>query len=128
MANVSDYLEKACLDWAMGGASPTRPTAWYVGLGTAAPNASAGSELTMAGYTRQTVTFGAAASPAGTVSNAATMSFGPFSTGCTLSGIQVWDASAAGNMLWYGVLATPRTLGAGDSITFAAAAVTASLT
>lgn len=128
MANLSDFSEKACLDWLMGGATPTRPSAWAIGLGTAVPNASAASELTMAGYTRQVVTFGAAASPAGSVSNANTMSFGPFSTGCTLSGVHVWDGTGGANFLWYGSLATARTLGAGDSLTFAVGAITASLT
>jgi len=46
------------------------------------------------------------------------MSFGPFSSGCTVQGVTVWDQTATGgNLLWYGQLATARTLGAGDSLT-----------
>jgi len=121
MAGIADYNEKVMLDYVCLGATPTRPAGQGVGLSTAVPNASSGSEIaTGSGYARQSPSFAAAASPAGTVSNASTMSFGPFSSGCTISGITVWDQTATGgNLLWYGVLATARTLGAGDSLTIA---------
>lgn len=118
MAGISDYAEKAMLDWLMGGATPTRPAAWGVGLSVGTPNASAGSEIaTGSGYVRATATFVAAASPAGSCSNSNAMTFGPFSSGCTVQALHVWDTTTtAGNMLWYGQLATARTLGAGDSL------------
>jgi hypothetical protein len=131
MAGISDYAEKAMLDWVLGGATPTRPAAWGVGLSLGAPNASAGSEIaTGSGWTRQTVTFGAAASPAGSATNVNAMTFGPGLTAAVFSGLQVWDtaAVAAGNMLWYGTLATVRTLGVGDSLVIAAGQLTISLT
>lgn len=131
MAGVSDFAEKLLLDYIMGGASPTRPTVWAVGLSTASPVASAGSEIAAgSGYARNTLTAGAAASPAGSVSNVNAMSFGPFSTGCTVSGITVWDnmTIANGNLLWYGVLATPRTIGAGDSLTMVQGALVITIT
>jgi hypothetical protein len=119
MTGIADYNEKVMLDYVCGGATPTRPTAWGVGLSVGTPNASAGSEIaTGSGYARQSPSFAAAASPAGTVSNASNMTFGPFSSGCTVQGLQVWDQTATGgNMLFYGQLATARTLGAGDSLT-----------
>ncbi len=126
MAGKSSYLEKAVLDWSLGGAAPTRPTIWGVGLSLGAPTSISGSEVgTGSGWTRQTVTMNAAASPAGSSSNSNAMTFGPALTAATMSGIQVWDTLAAtvGNMLWYGVLATPRTLGVGDSLVIAAAAL-----
>ena len=67
MAALSDYAEKLVLDWLMTNGSATRPTAWYVGLYTAAPNdAGGGTEVSGSGYSRQAVTFDAATSGAGT--------------------------------------------------------------
>src|SRR6478609_723350 len=113
MAGISDYNEKVMLDYVCLGATPTRPAGQGVGLSVATPNASSGSEIaTGSGYARQSPGFGAAASPAGTVTNATAMTFGPFSSGCTVQGVTVWDQTATGgNLLWYGQLATARTLG-----------------
>ena len=90
------------LDWVCGGATPTRPTNWGVGLSLGAPSSTSGSEVgTGSGWTRQTCPFPAASSPAGSVSNSAAMTFGPGLTAATFSGIQLWDTMAvtAGNML-----------------------------
>lgn len=130
MAAISAYAEKAMLDWVLGGATPTRPAAWAIGLSVGTPSSVSASEIaTGSGYTRQGVTFPAAASPAGSASNSLAATFGPFSTGCTVQGVHVWDTSAAtaGNMLWYGLLATARTLGAGDSLVINAGALTITL-
>jgi hypothetical protein len=118
MAGISAYAEKAMLDWVLLGATPTRPTNIAVGLSVGTPTAASASEIaTGSGYGRATCTFAAAASPAGSASNSNAMTFGPFSTGCTVAALQVWDQVATGgNMLWFGLLATARTLGAGDSL------------
>jgi len=68
MAALSDWSETNVLDWLMGGATPTRPTARYLALYTAAPNdAGGGTEVSTGGYARQALTCGAAS--AGTCSN-----------------------------------------------------------
>lgn len=130
-ANVAAYAEKAALDWINGGASPTRPTSWFMGLSLGAPTSVSGSEMTTAvGYARQSATFAAAASPAGSVSNANAMTFGPFSSAFSISGMQVWDTGLSlnsGNMLWYGLLSSARTLGIGDSLVISAGALTITL-
>lgn len=122
MAGMAAYGAKAVLDWSLRGVG-TAPAAWFVGVSPGVPSSVSGSELgTGSGMTRQTVSFGAAASPAATISNINAMTFGP-SSGGTVSGLQIWDtgAATAGNMLYYGPLATARTLGAGDSLIIAAA-------
>jgi hypothetical protein len=118
MAGISSYAEKAMLDWVLLGATPTRPSNIAVGLSVGTPTAASGSEIaTGSGYARATATINAAGSPAGSASNSNAMTFGPFSSGCTVQALQVWDQVATGgNMLWYGLLATARTLGAGDSL------------
>ena len=44
MANIGAYTEK--LDWVWGGATPTRPTAWGVGLSLGVPTSVSGSDMT----------------------------------------------------------------------------------
>lgn len=131
MANVSAYAEKAMLDWVLGGATPTRPAAWAVGLSLGVPSSVSGSEITTgSGYARATVGFGAAASPGGSATNTVAMTFGPFSGAASITGIQIWDTLLSlnsGNMLWYGTLTTPRTVGVGDSLVIASGALTVSL-
>ena len=118
MAGISNYAEKVMLDYMLGGATPTRPAAWGVGLSLGTPSASAGSEIaTGSGYSKASGTFVAAASPAGSASNSNAMTFGPFSAGCTVQALGVYDTTATGgNLLFFGQLATARTLGAGDSL------------
>jgi hypothetical protein len=121
MANISQYMQLNMLSWVLGG-SPTKPAAWGVGLSQGSPTSTSGSEIsTTFGYTRQTVGWGAAGSPtsSGTVSNATAMTFGPFTTAATISGIQVWDTmltANSGNMLFEGLVAAARTLASGDSL------------
>lgn len=131
MANISAYLEKAMLDWSLGGATPTRPTIWSFGLSLGSPTSVSGSEITTgSGYARQTAIFAAAASPGGSATNGSAATFGPFSGAASVSGIQIWDTILtlnSGNMLYEGLLATARTIGVGDSLVLASGAATVSL-
>lgn len=127
MPAISAYLEKAYLDWALQGATPSRPSALWAGLAAGTPTVTVGSELATAqGYfSRISALFGAAASPAGSASNTAAMTFGPFSSTGSVIGVQLWDGSPIGSsdMLWYGTLQTARTYLVGDSLVFNAGAL-----
>ena len=80
-------------------------------------------------YVRQSVAFGAAGSPGGfttgTIKNSGTVSFPVAtlnydtagSTGNVVTHIAVMDASTAGNVLFYGVLTTSKTVSSGDQFT-----------
>ena len=136
MAAFSSYLGKQTLDWILGGASATQPANRWVGLAVGTPTsdgsagAAAGSEMgTLTGYSRLTGLFGAANSPAGTASNTAAMTFGPFSSVGSALGCHLWDGSPRGssNMLLWGTLQTARTFGIGDSLVFSAGALTVTL-
>lgn len=129
MANVSAYAEKFMLDYVNVGATATRPTAWGLALSTGVPTATTFVEVgTASGYAAQTMPLPAASSPAGTAANTVAATFGPFSTACTISGVAIKDTTAtAGNILWYGTLATARTLGIGDSLVFATGSLVTSL-
>lgn len=130
MPAISAYNSKSILDWQLGGAAATQPTARFAGLADGVPTSVAGSELaTASGYERQTSLFGAAASPAGSASITAAMTFGPFSSAGPIVGIQLWDdgTAGAGNMLWYGTLQTARTVAPGDTLIVVAGALTVTL-
>ncbi len=129
MAGISAYAEALQLNFLLNAQTATRPTSWSVNLSLGSPTSISGSEIaTGSGVSRQTCTFAAAASPAGSISNANAMTFGPCSSAASFSGLQVWDTTATGgNMLQYGLLATPRTVGIGDSIVFAVGALVITL-
>lgn len=130
MANISAYQEKNFLDWCFKGAAATQPANVWVGLAVGTPTLTGASEMgTLTGYSRVTGLFGAAASPAGSVSNTASMVFGTFSSNGSVLGLQVWDGSPVGssNMLWYGTLQAARTIQPGDTLIIAVGALTATL-
>ena len=119
MSAFSAYLGKDTLDWILGGASATQPANRWCGLAVGTPTSTGASEMgTLTGYSRLTALFGAANSPAGTASNTAAMTFGPFSSVGSALGVQLWDGSpvASSNMLLYGTLQTARTIGIGDTL------------
>jgi len=121
MSALSDWAEKAVLDWLMGGATPTRPSARYVALYTAAPSDSGGgTEVSGSGYSRQAATFDAASSPGGTTSNSAAVSF-TSSGGSwgTITHMGIFDASISGNLIWHGAMTASKTIGDGDTLEFA---------
>jgi len=122
MAALSDHAEKLLLDFLMTTGTATRPTNWYVALYTAAPSDSGGgAEVSGAGYARQSVAFDAAATPGGTTSNSADVSF--TATGGnygTVTHLGIFDASSSGNLLWHGALTADKTVEDGDTITFTA--------
>ena len=120
MAALSDHAEALLLDWLMTNGSATRPTAWYVGLYTAAPSDSGGgTEVSGNGYAREAVTFAAATSPGGTTSNTGAVTF-------TASGgdwgsithIGIHDALSGGNLLWHGAMTASKTVNDGDTLEF----------
>jgi len=122
MAALSDHAEALLLDWLMTNGTATRPTAWYVGLFTAAPSdAGGGTEVSTGGYARQSVTFDAASSPGGTTSNSGAVSFtasgGDYGT---VTHIGIFDASTSGNLLWHGALTASKTVADGDTLEFSA--------
>lgn len=120
MSALSDHAEKLLLDWLMTTGSATRPTAWYVALYTAAPSDSGGgTEVSGAGYARQSVTFDAASTPGGTTSNSGAVTFtasgGSYGT---VSHVGIFDALSGGNLLWHGAMTASKTVGDGDTLEF----------
>ena len=127
MAAIATFAEDNILKYILGASSASAPSKWAISIANGAPTNAAGSEAAAATVSRQSVTFSSQA--VGTFTNAAAMTFA-FGAAMTASGLVVWDSlasSAVGNMLWYGNLATVRTLGSGDSLVVAAGALSISL-
>lgn len=120
MSALSNYAEKLLLDWLMTTGSATRPTAWYVGLFTAAPSDSGGgTEVSGNGYARQSATFAAATSGAGTTDNSAAVTFtAAGGSWGTITHIGIFDALTTGNLLWHGAMTASKTIADGDTLEF----------
>ena len=108
------------MDWLMTTGTATRPTVWYLALYTAAPSDSGGgTEVSGSGYSRQSVSFDAAASPGGTTSNSNTVSFtasgGNFGI---ITHIGIHTASTGGSLLWHGSMSASKTIDDGDTLEF----------
>lgn len=122
----TDYSENKVLDHLNGKASFAMPTA-YVALFTAAPSdAGGGTEVTGGSYAR-VATSGATwtAASGGSTSNAAAVTFPTASASWgTVTHYATFDAATSGNMLRWAALTAPKTIGSGDTASFAIGALT----
>lgn len=112
MSFTNDF-ETRVLQWVFTNGSPTRPTAWYLGLFTAAPGeAGGGTEISGGSYVREAVTFSVTGD---TATNTAAIEW-PVATADwgTITHIAVFDASTAGNMIAYASLTASKTIATGD--------------
>mgnify|MGYP003637807325 FL=1 len=125
MSQASNYLETALLDHVLRNTAYTSPTTVYVGLFTADTNLEANdvanaSEVGNANdYTRKAVTFAAAHGTNGSISTNANVTFDPANGGDwgTITHVAIIDGNThgSGNVLFYGTLATSKTIQDGDT-------------
>jgi hypothetical protein len=111
--SFSNEFETRVLQWTFTTGSPTRPTAWYIGLFTGNPGeAQGGTEVSGNAYVRKAVTFtvsGDTATNSGAVEfDVATGNWG------TISHIAVYDAETSGNQIAYAALTASKTIETGD--------------
>lgn len=113
---LSTYLANELLDHTLNNASYTQPTTVYLALYTSNPTADdSGTEVSGGSYSRQSISFGAAASAA--ISNNATLTFSSLPTAVvTHWGIR--DASSGGNLLFYGAFDSEYNINSGDQMAF----------
>lgn len=118
MSSFTDYTENLVLTWLFTGSSATRPTAWYVGLFTAAPSdTGGGTEVTGNAYARvATGTMSVSGTSPTNCTNAAAIEFAAASGGNwgTITHVAIFDADTSGNMLGWAELTTSRTINDGD--------------
>jgi len=131
MSSFSDYTENLVLTYLLTTDSVTRPTAWYVGLFTAAPSdTGGGTEVSGSGYARKATGTMTVTGTTTAASNSAAIEFAAASGGNwgTLTHAAIFDALTGGNMLAWAPLATARTINDGDVFRVPAASLTVTLT
>lgn len=118
MSSFSDYAESVALKFLFTTDAVTRPTAWYVGLFTAAPSdAGGGTEVSGNAYARKaTGTMTVSGTSPTNCTNSAAIEFDPASGGNwgTITHLAIFDAATGGNMLGWAALTTTRTINDGD--------------
>ncbi len=123
MAAFSDYMEDAITAWINGSAFPTpAPTATFVQLYNQSPGD--GGSATGALYSRTSVASGGwtrGTGGAGSLSNTGIITItSSASSAATATHFGVFDASASGNLIFYGQL-TPsagKVISVGDEVKF----------
>lgn len=111
--SFSNTFETRVLQWVFTSGAVTRPSAWYIGLFTAAPGeAGGGTEVSGGSYARQTVTFTVSGD---TATNGANVEF-PEATASwgTITHVAVFDAITGGNQIAYAALTTAKAIDSGD--------------
>lgn len=141
MAALSDYLENKLIDQLFRGQAYTFPTTLYVGLYTANPtDVGGGTEVTGGSYARVAVTSSlanwagtqgagttvASSGTTGTTSNNNAITFpAPTANWGVVTGMGIFDAASAGNLLVFSALTTSKTVNNGDAApSFPAASLT----
>lgn len=120
----SNYLENKILDHVLKNTSYTSPATVYCALFTAAPGETGGgTEVTGGSYARQSVTFSTASS--GESHNSADVVF-TLMPAATVTHFGIFDASTAGNLLYYGAFSASKTTTSGDTLTIPASGLSIS--
>jgi hypothetical protein len=131
MAGKSTYLSDKMLNWLKGTAFGTAPTTVYVALFTTNPTADDGTsavEVSGNNYSRVAITTSSGFSAlSGTnprqISNSGTVTFPtPSGSWGAVIGIGIYDASTAGNLLYWNSISS-QTIGSGVVASFAASAL-----
>jgi hypothetical protein len=132
MSSFSDYTENLVLNYLLTTNSVTRPTAFFVGLFTAAPSdTGGGTEVTGNGYARvATGTMTVSGTSPTTATNAAAIEFAAASGGNwgSVGWAAIFDASTGGNMIAWAALSTARTINNGDVLRIPAGDLDVTLT
>lgn len=111
--SFGNTAETLVLAWLFTTGTAARPTEWHVALYTAAPSdTGGGTEVSGAGYARQSATFtvsGNEATNSGALEYAtATSDYG------TVTHVGIFDAATSGNLLAYATLGTSKVISTGD--------------
>lgn len=147
MANITKYLEKKLLEHSVGKTGFTLPDPTYAALFTSSPTADytpstqgPAVEVTGTGYSRismaskwNTAVDNNDLTNSSKITNSANLRWpGPSGTISATWGlvtsIGIFDAPTAGNLLWFGPISLPVTLGSGDSFTIPQDSLTLTLT
>lgn len=141
MAAMTNYLENKIVDWLFRAQAYSPVATQYIGLFTAAPSdTGGGTEVSGGSYARVAVTSGltqwagtqaaasttASSGTGGTTSNNAAITFpAPTANWGTVTHVGIFDASSAGNLLFFAAQTPNKTINNGDAApSFAISALT----
>jgi hypothetical protein len=130
MSSFTDYTENLVLTYLFTTGSATRPTAWYVGLFTAAPSdTGGGTEVSGSGYARVVTGTISGSGTATTFTNAAAIEFAAASGGNwgTIGWAGIFTASTGGTLLAWAPLTTAKAINDGDIFRIPASSLTITL-
>jgi len=112
VGSLTDTAETRVLDWIVGNSTTAPTTPMKLALLTATgSDSTAGTEVVGGSYTRQTITFTAAAS--GAMSNSNTITFSTMPA-CTVTGWAIYDSAGTPIRWWHGALDVAKALNSGD--------------
>jgi hypothetical protein len=117
MSSFTDYTENLALTYLFTTGAVTRPTAWYVGLFTAAPSdTGGGTEVSGSAYARVVTGTISGSGTATTFTNAAAIEFAAASGGNwgTIGWAGIFTASTGGTLLAWAPLTTSKAINDGD--------------
>ena len=131
MAAFSNYLEDQITNW-IAGTSMTAPTATFVQLYNGDPTDTGlgGTPIVIATAARTSIASGAGSwtrgtGGNGTITNASAFTITTSATAtASATHVAVFDASASGNLLFFGQLTTAKTVASGDEVKFNVSALT----
>lgn len=128
MAGATNLLEERILDWALVLGAPVQPSNLHIGLFTTLPTAddgTGGTEVSGGAYARQPVTL---VRTSQTLNPSAVVQF-PTATADwgTVVGFGIFDALAAGNMLYFDALDVNQTINNTDDALFQTAGLSITL-
>ena len=124
--SFTNAAETLVLQWLLTAGTPTRPTAWYVGLFTDTPTeAGTGTEVSGSAYLRRAATLTVTGD---TASNSAAIEF-PEATGSwgTITHAAIFDALTGGSMIASGALAVTKAVTTGDILRIPSSSFTVTL-
>jgi hypothetical protein len=130
MGNIVTIEATALLQSSVAGTAYTPPSGAIklALITTVTPSTAsvAGSEVTGGSYSRQTIAWSAASG--GSIANSGPINF-TLMPAVTVAGIEIWDSAGTPVRRWFGLFtgSVTKVLGAGDTLSFAAAAVSVAL-
>lgn len=121
MAGIAVADANGIVNAEVRGIAYTGPAALFASLHTADPGATGTAEVTGGGYARQAITFGAPSG--GTSANTSALNFTNMPA-VTVTHIGLWSAATSGTFSQSGSLTASVVVAAGNTLQFAAGAVT----
>jgi hypothetical protein len=127
MSAMSNYLETALINGTLRGSTYTAPATVYVGLFSSDPtDANTGTEISGGSYTRKAMAFTAPTD--GVAPNSAAVEFNTATTNWgVITHFGLYDASSAGNLLYFGALTNSKNILSGDVFKFEASSLIVAL-